>query len=63
MLFRSQTLKEHDPALAELVESAMSGVTASVEKLSGLLPELAERAAEAFASSLVKMAFKNMTAK
>ena len=58
-----QTLKEHDPALAELVESAMSGVTASVEKLSGLLPELAERAAEAFASSLVKMAFKNMTAK
>ena len=58
-----QTLKEHDPALAELVESAMSGVTASVEKLSGLLPELAEKAAEAFAGSLVKMAFKNMSSK
>lgn len=58
-----QTLKEHDPALAELVESAMSGVTSSVEKLAGLLPELAERAAEALAGSLVKMAFKNMSSK
>ena len=51
-------------AVLEIVAKPLNPkVTASVEKLSGLLPELAERAAEAFASSLVKMAFKNMTAK
>lgn len=58
-----ETLKEHDPALAELVESAMAGVTASAEKLTTLLPDLAERAAEALAGSLVKLAFKNMSGK
>lgn len=58
-----EALREHDESLAELVESAMSGVTSSVEKLTGLVPDLAERAAEALAGSLIKMAFKNMSGK
>lgn len=58
-----KTLREHDEELADLVESAMSGVTSSVEKLIGLLPDLAERFAETMASSLVRIAFKNMSGK
>lgn len=58
-----KSLREHDEELADLVESAMSGVTSSIEKLTGLLPEMAERAAEALAGSLIKIAFKNMAGK
>lgn len=58
-----KSLREHDAELADLVESAMSGVTTSIEKLTGLLPDIAERAAEALAGSLIKIAFKNMSGK
>jgi hypothetical protein len=56
-------LREHDADLADLVESAMAGVTGSVEKLTSMVPEIAEKISEAVATNLVKLAFKNMAGK
>ncbi len=56
-------LREHDADLADLVESAMAGVTGSVEKLTSMVPEMAEKLSEAVATNLVKLAFKNMSGK
>lgn len=58
-----KALRDHDEDLADLVESAMAGVTSSAEKLTSMLPDLAEKLSEAVATNLVKFAFKNMSGK
>ena len=47
-------IREHDAGLADLVESAMSGVTGSMEKLTGMLPDVSDRITEAVVSAAVK---------
>ena len=47
-------IREQDAGLADLIESAMSGVTGSVEKLSGMLPDVMDKITEALVSAAVK---------
>jgi hypothetical protein len=47
-------LREHDEGLADLVESALAGVTSSVEKLSGMVPGVLDNISEAFVEAIVR---------
>ena len=48
------TLREHDAAMADLVESALGGVTSSIEKLSGMLPNLVDSVSENLVEAVVR---------
>jgi hypothetical protein len=51
-------LREHDAGLADLVQSAMSGVTGSMEKLSHAFPDVADKISEALVTAAVKALLK-----
>ena len=47
-------LREHDEGLADLVESALAGVTSSVEKVRALVPDVMDNISEAFVEAIVR---------
>lgn len=47
-------VREQDEGLADLIESAMKGVTGSVEKLTHLLPDVTDKITEAVVAAAVK---------
>lgn len=53
-----KTLREHDENLADLVESAMKGVTTSAEKLTEIWPNALDTLTESVVSAVVKSMMK-----
>jgi len=47
-------VRQHDAGLADLIESAMSGVTTSAEKLVGILPNALESLSETVVEAIVR---------
>ena len=47
-------LREHDESMADLVESALGGVTSSIEKLTGLIPNIVENLSETLVEVVVR---------
>jgi hypothetical protein len=53
-----KALREHDENLADLVESAMKGVTSSAEKLKEILPSAMDAITESVVSAVIKSMMK-----
>ena len=53
-----KALREHDPNLADLAESAMKGVTSSGEKLKELFPNALDTLTESVVSAVIKSMMK-----
>ncbi len=53
-----KALREHDENLADLVESAMKGVTSSAEKLKEILPSAMDTITESVVSAVIKSMMK-----
>ena len=53
-----KALREHDENLADLVESAMKGVTSSAEKLKEILPSAMDSITESVVTAVIKSMMK-----
>ena len=47
-------LREHDESMADLVESALGGVTSSIEKLAGMIPHVVDSLSETLVEVVVR---------